>query len=281
MLKCPFCQYDNEDGALFCDQCKSDLGILETTTPPPTVHVSEISNGPVAAPAPVAEVSPFEDLVRPVPVATPVGPQPSAPLEAIPVATAVAPARPAPVAQPVEASPRQTSEVSKISEVSKNHLEPPPTVSVPISPLATISSVETYSAPSKTPAMFPVPEPASPPIKDTDVLPTGGKPRLLVLRGQKMNVEYPLYDGDNYIGRADERPVDIDLEDQEPPDRIWSSRQHALIRSENGILSIEDLNSSNGTFVNRTRLYPGQKRVINVNDIIQIGTVQLKVVISP
>jgi len=29
----------------------------------------------------------------------------------------------------------------------------------------------------------------------------------------------------NFIGRADEKPVDIDLEDQEPPDRVWCSRQ--------------------------------------------------------
>src|SRR5262249_23596827 len=26
MMKCPFCQFDNEDGSLFCEQCKSDLG---------------------------------------------------------------------------------------------------------------------------------------------------------------------------------------------------------------------------------------------------------------
>ena len=25
MVKCPFCSYANEDGALFCEQCKSDL----------------------------------------------------------------------------------------------------------------------------------------------------------------------------------------------------------------------------------------------------------------
>jgi pSer/pThr/pTyr-binding forkhead associated (FHA) protein len=42
---------------------------------------------------------------------------------------------------------------------------------------------------------------------------------------------------------------------------------------------IEDLNSSNGTFINRNRLYPGQRRVLHVNDIIQIGTVQMKVVV--
>ena len=98
-----------------------------------------------------------------------------------------------------------------------------------------------------------------------------------MLRGQRRNVEYPVFEGLNFIGRADEKPVDIDLEDQEPPDRVWCSRQHACISFENDQLAIEDLNSSNGTYVNRTRVYPGQKRPLGVNDIIQIGNVQLKV----
>ena len=59
------------------------------------------------------------------------------------------------------------------------------------------------------------------------------------------------------MGRADEKPVDIDLDDQEPPDRVWSSRQHCLITFESGNLNLEDLNSANGTFVNRVRVYPG------------------------
>jgi pSer/pThr/pTyr-binding forkhead associated (FHA) protein len=90
-------------------------------------------------------------------------------------------------------------------------------------------------------------------------------------------VEYPLFEGLNFIGRADEKPVDIDLEEQEPPDRIWCSRQHACISFESSQLVIEDLNSANGTYVNRTRVYPGQKRPLSVNDVIQIGNVQLKV----
>ena len=98
-----------------------------------------------------------------------------------------------------------------------------------------------------------------------------------MLRGQKINQEFPIYEGMNFIGRADEKPVDIDLEDQEPPDRIWCSRQHALIGLEDGMLTIEDLNSANGTYVNRARIYPGQKKQLTANDVVQIGTVQLKV----
>jgi pSer/pThr/pTyr-binding forkhead associated (FHA) protein len=99
----------------------------------------------------------------------------------------------------------------------------------------------------------------------------------VVIRGQRIGVEFPIYQDLNFIGRADEKPVDIDLEDQEPPDRIWCSRQHAVISFDDNRLSIEDLNSSNGTYVNRTRVYPGTKRPLGVGDVIQIGTVQLKI----
>jgi len=96
--------------------------------------------------------------------------------------------------------------------------------------------------------------------------------------GQKVGMEFPVYPAENYIGRADEKPVDIDLEDQEPPDRVWTSRQHAVLVFDDaaGTLTIEDLNSSNGTFVNRARVYPGQPRPLSVGDVIQIGTVHLK-----
>jgi len=107
-------------------------------------------------------------------------------------------------------------------------------------------------------------------------LPPDARPTLVVQRGLKLNVEYPIYEGITFIGRSDEKPVDIDLDDQEPPDRVWSSRQHCLISFENGELNLEDLNSANGTFVNRTRVYPGTKHRLSPNDVIQVGTVQLK-----
>lgn len=119
-------------------------------------------------------------------------------------------------------------------------------------------------------------QPDSPPPLPT----TGGaisNPKLIVVRGQRIDVQYPLYPGKNYLGRTDDKPVDIDLDDQESPDRIWCSRQHAVITYENGALSIEDLNSLNGTFVNRTRVHPGQVRDLHENDVIQVGTVHMKV----
>src|SRR5262245_58144271 len=78
----------------------------------------------------------------------------------------------------------------------------------------------------------------------------GPKGRLIVLRAAKaMNVEFPIFEGENIIGRADQKAVDIDIEDLEPVGRVWSSKQHATITATNGALTIEDLNSANGTYV--------------------------------
>ncbi len=265
MQKCPFCQFENEDGALFCEQCKSDLGATEpvatlgTGEPPPadtgeggydTMPAHElrehaasfaavaVDEAAVTEAVPVAEVAPegtaSADTVAPVAEATPVpSPAESAPAEAPP------------------APPETDARAAETAAEPTAPFVPP--------------------APSPLPAASPAGAPA-----EVAKLPAGSKPKLVVFRGQKVNAEYPLYEGDNYIGRADDKPVDIDLEDQEPPDRIWSSRQHAIITFEDGRLAIEDLNSTNGTFVNRTRVHPGQKRPLQINDVIQVGTVQMR-----
>jgi hypothetical protein len=196
MVKCPLCQFDNEDGSLFCEQCKADLGAAAQPVMPPIK----------------VEMEPEVALAEAVAVAT-----------AVPVDSA-APAADVPIVKSAEPAPA-----------------------------------------------------AATPADAATAFPAGTQPKLFVLRGMKLNAEYPIYEGQNFIGRTDDKPVDIDLEDQEPPDRIWSSRQHACINFNDGKLEIEDLNSSNGTFVNRTRVYPGQKRLLNPNDVIQIGTVQMRV----
>ncbi len=235
MIQCPFCHFDNEDGALFCEQCKSDLG--------------------VGASAPVAHAEPVEGI----PTAEPLSAEP---YEAIPLAASESVPF---AAEPLEAQPLPAVPLAESMPSSPPVAEPVPASHLPA------------AAPQPQSAQAAAAPVAAPPVGS--VLPAGSQPRLLVLRGQKRNVEYPIYEGLNFIGRADEKPVDIDLEDQEPPDRIWCSRQHACLSFENNELFLEDLNSSNGTFVNRTRVYPGQKRQLAPNDIIQIGNVQLKVVV--
>ena len=107
--------------------------------------------------------------------------------------------------------------------------------------------------------------------------PANVKSRLEVVRGLKPSWKYPIFEGRNTIGRADQQPVEIDLQPQEPEDRIWSSRQHAAITWTKGAMEIEDLNSSNGTYVNRKRVPPGEKQTLKKDDMIQIGEVQMRV----
>jgi hypothetical protein len=105
----------------------------------------------------------------------------------------------------------------------------------------------------------------------------GARGRLLVVRGLRPGWEYRIFEGRTVIGRADRRPVDVDLQPQEPEDRIWSSPQHAAIMCDGGPMTIEDLNTANGTYLNGSIVEPGTKQPLKVGDVIQIGEVQLKV----
>ena len=241
MLKCPFCQFENEDGVLFCEQCKSDLGVAEAAVANHAAH---------AAPSAATESG------------KPVG---AVALAETPAAGSAPPAGSGPAASPAVSF----AEATPLNEVAAEVAAGTPLEAVPAEPAAPTGPDTTSPVPITEPEIVPAEEPGR--------LPAGSKPKLVVIRGQRVDTEYPLYEGDNYLGRADEKAVDIDLEDQEPPDRIWSSRQHALITLEDGKLTIEDLQSTNGTFVNRLRVHPKQKRPLKVNDIIQIGTVQMKV----
>ena len=58
------------------------------------------------------------------------------------------------------------------------------------------------------------------------------------------------------------------------------SRMHASIRKDNDGFVVEDLNSSNGTYVNEERLMINERRNLNNGDILKIATVSFEVEIS-
>ena len=102
-------------------------------------------------------------------------------------------------------------------------------------------------------------------------------PHLRVVRGEQIDAIFQLREGVNVLGRAAEEPVDIDLGNQEAVEQIWTSRRHAAIVLETDGLYIEDLNSLNGTIINRSRIQPGQRYLLKSGDVVQLGTVQLRV----
>lgn len=105
--------------------------------------------------------------------------------------------------------------------------------------------------------------------------------RLRVIRGLRLNAEYPVYPGRNVVGRFADRPVDIDLTAVEPDGQVWSSRRHAALTLDKSLLVVEDLNSLNGTWVNGARLRAGAALPLKSGDVIQIGVAQLRVEIEP
>jgi diguanylate cyclase (GGDEF)-like protein len=96
-----------------------------------------------------------------------------------------------------------------------------------------------------------------------------GAPRLVVLQGKDLAAQYPLETPELHLGRI--RDVDITLEGE------GVSRDHARILQEGTTFVVEDLNSTNGTFVNDTRV---DRHVLKEGDHLKIGPNILKFVVS-
>lgn len=102
--------------------------------------------------------------------------------------------------------------------------------------------------------------------------------RLVIARGESAGKEFFLREDETHIGRWDADggifpDVDLDADDREAK----VSRRHArIVRSAEGY-TIEDLGSTNGTFVNRgRRLLPGQSQPLADKDEIIIGKMFLR-----
>jgi FHA domain len=255
-MKCPFCGFSNEEGAMFCEQCKSDMS---TAAPPSPADPTPMPESlPAADLIPMAQIEevPMVAIVEEV-AAVDTTPAPADVLEVLEVVepTPVVPLAPQADPEPVVEAP------------------PPPAAAAPAPPAAASAPPPPAPPPPAPAARAPAATAAPVPI------PAGAEPKLVVVRGLKVNDEYKLFPGDTYIGRNDEKPVDVDLTFQEPEDKVWVSRQHALITfdSDTGVITIEDLNSANGTYVNREKIYPGQPKQIGVGSTVQIGTVHMRI----
>jgi FHA domain len=109
------------------------------------------------------------------------------------------------------------------------------------------------------------------------------KARLQVVRGGRKGQEFPLEDGNNLVGRWDPETgafPEVDLDADDPEAKI--SRKHALIRIDAGKITVEDIGSLNGTYVNRQpRLQPGTPVDLKTGDEIIIGKTFLKLIVEP
>ncbi|HLW70536.1 MAG TPA: FHA domain-containing protein [Candidatus Binataceae bacterium] len=155
----------------------------------------------------------------------------------------------------------------------------------PVSEPALAASEPAATAPeATTPSKAPTGEMTAPsPTPAAAAAPAPFKAKLSITRGGRRNQEFELETGNNLVGRWDPETgsfpeVDLDADDTEAK----ISRKHALIRLDGGKITIEDIGSLNGTYVNRQpRLQPGNPTELKDGDEVIIGKTFLKLTISP
>lgn len=249
MIRCDHCGTDNLDGSEYCDECGMKLeyapavrsGFVAPAYVPPQSNSAAASRNGEPSPIPLDHIDQAQG--------SPNGAIPSPP--AFTTSTSIP--RPA---RPVVRDQRRS--------------QPPPSVvqtPEPASPGQTL----VLSSRGRTDALR-----SEPPA------PNGGAPRalskLVIERGGRVGKEFSITGAETHIGRWDADSgifPDVDLDQDDPEAKV--SRRHARIMNQNGQYFIEDLGSTNGTFVNRgRRLLPGHRQMLRSGDEIIVGKTFLK-----
>jgi pSer/pThr/pTyr-binding forkhead associated (FHA) protein len=137
---------------------------------------------------------------------------------------------------------------------------------------------------SHSPAEIPQPESAGGKSGAVVNLSSGASARekshakLVIERGKSVGKQFLLSSAESNIGRWDADGgifPDVDLDSDDPEAKV--SRRHARITFSDGKYVLEDLGSTNGTFVNRgKRLAPGTRQPLSDGDEIIVGKTFLR-----
>ena len=102
--------------------------------------------------------------------------------------------------------------------------------------------------------------------------------RLVIERGKSVGKQFLLNSAESHIGRWDADGgifPDVDLDSDDPEAKV--SRRHARITFNEGKYLLEDLGSTNGTFINRGKRLPkGTRQPLSDGDEIIVGKTFLR-----
>lgn len=271
MIRCNNCGTNNIDGSEYCDECgmKLDLNV----SPRGRERAEPIYQPPSAVDS---DPAPPPTMDAPTPTPPSFTTSTSIPKPAMPAhqprnsdqdADGGGNSRPRnPSRRPVitdESSGPQRSLIGRRSRESK----------LPDSPAGPLAS-QTFSISSRGRTDPLESDSSAPPAADNSHV----NARLVIERGGRVGREFSVTAIETNIGRWDADSgifPDVDLDEDDPEAKI--SRRHARIINHNGQFFIEDLGSTNGTFVNRgRRLLPGKRHMLQSGDEIIVGKTFLK-----
>ena len=251
-MACPSCGATIQSDASFCGQCGADLRTVSATNSAPENPVPVPASPSAAAPPPPLPVPPPPSLLAPDE------------LEASGVDAGPLP--PVPSAEGPEANALPEL-VPPDPLVAPEPIPPPP-------PLPAAFDTPDTAAPAVTPEATPSPPPAAagysaPPVATPQTRLQRNTARLLHVQTATV-LELPDNVSPIRIGKPNDRvPPDIDVSGF--PESEIVSRVHANIRVEGDIYYIEDVGSSNGTYVNNMPLPYGNRHRLRPGDRIALG----------
>lgn len=246
MIVCPNCNHQNPDGAVQCEACY---------TPLPEMIACPKCQAPVQADASFCGQCGFN-------------------LQAAPPSTPAASAAPSSDLPDFESFASSSS--GEIPDLTPPDplVQPDPVSPIPAKSEAAMSSSEvaqpagTAAVPESSPP--PTPDAAAPPATPANTTQLQQQTaRLLHIQTNTM-IELPSSLSLVHIGKPNDRiPPDIDVSGF--PSSEIVSRVHADIRVEGDIYYIEDVGSSNGTYVNNLPLPLGNRHRLRPGDRIALG----------
>ncbi|MDB9316524.1 FHA domain-containing protein [Nodularia spumigena] len=291
MIVCPNCNHPNPDGAVQCEACYTPL---PTTSNCPncgaTVQADAAfcgqcgfnlhSNVAPAAATSVATVAPdipveVPQLVEPDPILELLQP------DALGINSDPNANQPAAAPLPPTAISVQPAEAPAAAPAPPVAVETPAPAPEPAPPVA-VEPPAPAPAPAPEPAPpvaveppAPEPEPAPVAVEATPV-PSASMTQLQQVMARLFHVqsdreiELPQALSVIHIGKPNDRiPPDIDVSGFSNSEIV--SRIHADIRVEGDSHYIEDVGSSNGTYINNSPLLPGNRHRLRPGDRISLG----------
>ncbi|NWF61169.1 MAG: FHA domain-containing protein [Fischerella sp.] len=287
MIVCPNCNHHNPDGATQCEACYTPLPA--TTTCPScgaTVQADASFCGqcgyhlrtgtPIPVAATVAPDIPLEvePLVNPDPLVQ----QQTVSMSGSTSYTAPdsSPLPPTAVAAPSENEiPEPPAAPAPIFTAEETGPSPAPMPPVPLPPPTVAATPITAEEESPAPEPQPAPAPEVEPPQPTPPV-TAARTQLQQVTARLVHVqtdrqiELPQNLSVIHIGKPNDRiPPDVDVSGF--PNSEIVSRIHADIRVEGDAYYIEDVGSSNGTYINNLPLLPGNRHRLRPGDRISLG----------